>query len=229
MTRNLVLVIDDDVQLCELLKDYLARFDYAMVAAHDGRSGLSLINKRHPDLVVLDVMIPQLDGFEVLREIRKESKLPVIMLTARGELTDKVVGLELGADDYLAKPFEPRELVARIQTVLRRTKAEEEASVIASGELVIDLDGLSATHQGQPLQLTTTEFELLALLAKHSGKVMSRDDLMAQVRGIDWDAYNRAIDIAISRLRSKLGDDSKDPSYIKTVWGKGYMFVGKKD
>jgi len=229
MTRNLVLVIDDDVKLCELLKDYLARFDYAMVAAHDGRSGLSAISKLHPDLIVLDVMIPQLDGFEVLREIRKLSKLPVIMLTARGELTDKVVGLELGADDYLAKPFEPRELVARIQTVLRRTQVEKEAGIIETGGLVIDLQGLSATHRGKPLLLTTTEFELLALLAKNSGKVMSRDDLMAHVRGMDWDAFNRSIDIAISRLRSKLGDDSKDPRYIKTVWGKGYMFVGKKD
>jgi DNA-binding response OmpR family regulator len=224
---NSILVIDDDVKLCELLREYLARFNYKVLMAHDSTSGLARIKMSQPDLVVLDVMIPQVDGFEVLREIRKFSTLPVIMLTARGELSDKVVGLELGADDYLAKPFEPRELVARIQTVLRRTQTGGGPAVLDFGDLVIDLDGRSVVHNGEPLQLTTTEFEVLALIAARPGKVLSRDDLMEQLRGIDWDAFNRSIDIAISRLRSKLGDDAKNARYIKTIRGKGYTFVGR--
>ena len=227
MTANSILVIDDDVKLCELLGEYLARFNYEVLTAHDSTSGLARIKMSQPDLVVLDVMIPRVDGFEVLREIRKFSTLPVIMLTARGELSDKVVGLELGADDYLAKPFEPRELVARIQTVLRRAQTGGGPIVLDFGDLVIDLDGRSVVHNGVPLQLTTTEFEVLALIAARPGKVLSRDDLMEQLRGIDWDAFNRSIDIAISRLRSKLGDDAKNARYIKTIRGKGYAFVGR--
>lgn len=224
---NTILIIDDDTKLCELLDEYLARFGFDVTSAHDSDAGLGRIHKASPDLVVLDVMIPKVDGFEVLREIRKSSKVPVIMLTARGELSDKVVGLELGADDYLPKPFEPRELVARIQTVLRRSQSNSQPAVLEFGDLVIDLDGLSASIQGKSLHLTTTEFEILALFAAHPGKVLSRDDLMEKTRGIDWDAFNRSIDIAVSRLRSKLGDDSKDPRYIRTVWRKGYMFLGK--
>jgi len=227
VSANSILVIDDDVKLCELLKEYLARFNFKVSTAHDSGAGLARISKKPPDLVVLDVMIPGVDGFEVLKELRKTSKLPVIMLTARGEVSDKVVGLELGADDYLAKPFEPRELVARIQTVLRRARSNQESPVIDFGDLVIDIGGHSATHHGKPLQLTTTEFEILSLFATNPGKVLSRDDLMEKLRGMDWDAFNRSIDIAISRLRSKLGDDSRDPRYIKTVWRKGYMFLGK--
>lgn len=151
------------------------------------------------------------------------------MLTARGEVSDKVVGLELGADDYLAKPFEPRELVARMQTVLRRAQRTIENGAIRFGGLTVDLDSHSATADGNELKLTTTEFEILSLFAANPGKVLTRDDLMEHVRGIDWDAFNRSIDIAVSRLRAKLGDDSKDPRYIKTIWRKGYMFVGKPD
>jgi DNA-binding response OmpR family regulator len=227
MNTNTILIIDDDTKLCELLDEYLARFGFDVASAHDSDAGLARIQKVSPDLVVLDVMIPKVDGFEVLREIRKSSKVPVIMLTARGELSDKVVGLELGADDYLPKPFEPRELVARIQTVLRRSQSNSQPAVLEFGDLIIDLDGLSASIQGKSLHLTTTEFEILALFAAHPGKVLSRDDLMEKTRGIDWDAFNRSIDIAVSRLRSKLGDDSKDPRYIRTVWRKGYMFLGK--
>ena len=168
-----------------------------------------------------------MDGFEVLQEIRKSNKSPVIMLTARGEVSDKVVGLELGADDYLAKPFEPRELVARIQTVLRRARQQIQSGTISFGELTVDLDSHSVTLAGNELKLTTTEYEILSLFVANPGRVLTRDDLMEQVRGIDWDAFNRSIDVAVSRLRSKLGDSSKDPRYIKTVWRKGYMFLGK--
>jgi DNA-binding response OmpR family regulator len=227
MSVNRILVIDDDEGLCELLGEYLARFGYRVSSAHDSESGLEKVGAERPDLVVLDVMIPRIDGFELLREIRKSSRLPVIMLTARGELSDKVVGLELGADDYLAKPFEPRELVARIQTVLRRAQAEPVSTLLEFGDLAVDLGGHAATLRGRPLQLTTTEFEILSLFAANPGKVLSRDDLMEKLRGIDWDAFNRSIDIAVSRLRSKLGDDSREPRYIKTIWRKGYMFMAK--
>lgn len=229
MHANSILVIDDDVKLCELLHEYLARFNFDVLTTHDSTSGLARIKTSQPDLVVLDVMIPQVDGFEVLREIRKFSKLPVIMLTARGELSDKVVGLELGADDYLAKPFEPRELVARIQTVLRRTQAGNRPVVLDFGDLVIDLDSRSVVLNGKPLQLTTTEFEVLALISARPGKVLSRDDLMEKLRGICSDAFNRSVDIAISRLRSKLGDDAKNSRYIKTIRGKGYIFIGRPE
>lgn len=229
MSAGSILVIDDDVKLCELLREYLTRFDFQVNTAHDPKTGLAWMKKNGPDLVVLDVMLPQMDGFEVLREIRKISKLPVIMLTARGEVTDKVVGLELGADDYLAKPFEPRELVARMQTVLRRAHQRVASGGIRVGGLAIDLDGHFVTVDGNELKLTTTEFEILSLFAANPGKILTRDDLMEQVRGIDWDAFNRSIDVAVSRLRAKLGDDSKDPRYIKTIWRKGYMFVGKPD
>ena len=227
MSAGSILVIDDDVKLCELLQEYLARFDFEVSTAHDPRTGLAWMRRNNADLVVLDVMLPQMDGFEVLKEIRKSNKLPVIMLTARGEVSDKVVGLELGADDYLAKPFEPRELVARMQTVLRRARQQIRSGTIGFGELTVDLDSHSVILDGNELKLTTTEFEILSLFVANPGKVLTRDDLMEQVRGIDWDAFNRSIDVAVSRLRAKLGDDSKDPRYIKTVWRKGYMFVGK--
>lgn len=227
MSAQSILIIDDDVKLCELLQEYLARFDFKVHTANDPKTGLAQIHKNQPDLVVLDVMLPKMDGFEVLREIRKTHKLPVIMLTARGEVSDKVVGLELGADDYLAKPFEPRELVARMQTVLRRTRQKVDKGAVRFGEMTLDLDSHAVSLQGKELKLTTTEFEILSLFVANPGKVLTRDDLMEQVRGIDWDAFNRSIDVAVSRLRAKLGDDSKDPRYIKTVWRKGYMFVAK--
>ena len=227
MSSGSILVIDDDTKLCQLLQEYLARFDFKVDVATDPKTGLARIRRHQPDLVVLDVMLPQMDGFEVLKEIRKTGKLPVIMLTARGEVSDKVVGLELGADDYLAKPFEPRELVARIQTVLRRAHVVGDSNLLQFDDLSIDLDGHSASLAGTELQLTTTEFEILSLFAANPGKVLSRDDMMEQLRGIDWDAFNRSMDIAVSRLRAKLGDDSKEPRYIKTVWRKGYMFVAK--
>jgi two-component system phosphate regulon response regulator OmpR len=158
--------------------------------------------------------------------IRQTSNIPIIMLTARGEVTDKVVGLELGADDYLAKPFEPRELVARIQSVLRRAKQPIDNQTLTFERLVIDLDKRIALLDGNPVDLTTNEFTVLALLARNAGKVLNRDQILQELRGMDCDAFNRSVDIAVSRLRQKLNDDPKSPDFIKTVWGTGYIFVG---
>jgi DNA-binding response OmpR family regulator len=187
------------------------------------------LKKRSPSLVILDLMLPARDGFMVCREIRRASSVPIIMLTARGDLTDRVAGLELGADDYLPKPFEPRELVARIQTVLRRggeaRVSSSQAERLRAEALTVDLRSRSAWLEATPLDLTTTEFEILALFIQHPGTVLSRDQIMDRVRGIDWEAYNRSIDVAVSRLRHKLHDDAKRPRYFKTVWGAGYLFL----
>ena len=171
-------------------------------------------------------MLPEMDGFEVCRAIRQASDVPIIMLTARGEITDKVVGLELGADDYLAKPFEPRELVARIQSVLRRTRPFDAAPNLSFNRLAIDLDKRKVLLDGHPIDLTTNEFAALALLARNAGKVLNRDQILQELRGIDCDAFNRSVDIAISRLRQKLNDDPRSPEFIRTVWGTGYVFIG---
>jgi len=173
-------------------------------------------------------MLPGRDGFEVCKELRREGHTPVIMLTARGEVSDKVVGLELGADDYLAKPFDPRELVARIQTVLRRSRpGAPAAGRLKSGPLLLDPAKRSASLKGQDLELTTTEFEILALLMAAPGQVVKRDDIIKQLRGEEAEAFNRSVDLAVSRLRAKLGDSGKDQRYIKTAWGAGYVFSGK--
>ena len=173
-------------------------------------------------------MLPGRDGFTVCREIRRKSSVPIIMLTARGDLTDRVAGLEIGADDYLPKPFEPRELVARIQTVLRRSGEARPTSLeerIRAESLTVDLRSRTAWLDGVPIDLTTTEFEILSLFLRQPGTVLSRDQIMDRVRGIDWEAYNRSIDVAMSRLRHKLNDDPKRPRYFKTIWGTGYLFL----
>jgi DNA-binding response OmpR family regulator len=171
-------------------------------------------------------MLPEMDGFEVCKTIRRSSSVPIIMLTARGEVTDKVVGLELGADDYLAKPFEPRELVARIQSVLRRGRPISDPRSLSFNRLTIDLAKQVALLDGKPVDLTTNEFSALALLAKNAGKVLNRDQILQELRGMDCEAFNRSVDITMSRLRQKLKDDPRSPEFIKTVWGTGYVFVG---
>ncbi len=226
--KTRILVIDDDQKLGELLKSYLAKFGMETTIASRPEEGLSLVKRLEPDLVILDIMLPGKDGFEVCREIRKGSKVPVIMLTARGEVTDRVVGLEIGADDYLGKPFEPRELVARIQSVLRRGEAREiRSGSLRSGALVLDLGKRTATLKGKDLNLTTNEFEVLAFFLSNPGVVMSRDRIMDHLKGIDCEAFNRSVDIAVSRLRKKLGDKADRPKFFKTVWGTGYLFIGK--
>lgn len=221
-----ILVIDDDDKLNNLLSGYLAKFSFDVDTVTHPQDGLKYLKQHKPDLIILDVMLPDMDGFEVCKQIRKNYATPVIMLTARGEVTDRIVGLEIGADDYLPKPFEPRELVARIQTVLRRGKLNSNQKLKVIGPLEINLQKQTVTVDGNPAELTTAEFELLKLLIMDSGKIFSRDDLMDQIRGIEWEAFNRSVDVLVSRLRQKLNDDPKNPRFIKTVWGSGYRFIG---
>ena len=219
-----ILLIDDDAQLGPPLAAYVARFGMALECALKPSLGLARLRQGGIDAAILDVMLPEMDGFALCRVIRKESDIPLIMLTARGEVMDRVVGLELGADDYLPKPFEPRELVARIQTVLRR-RGSGDAGTAATGStrwvyegLVVDWTTRSAVRQGEVLELTSTEFDLLHLLASHPGKVFSRDDILNQLRGHDAELYTRAVDIVVSRLRKKL----EPLECIKTVRNAGY-------
>ena len=224
-----ILLIDDDAKLAGLLAEYFRRFDLTLISAVRPRAGLELLQEEKPDLVVLDIMLPDLDGFEVCRRIRQDSIVPIIMLTARGELTDRIVGLELGADDYLPKPFEPRELVARIQTVLRRAGTrEQKARQLRFKDLDINLDQRSAHFRGKPLSLTTMEYEALAMFASYPGKVLTRDEILNHLRGIEAEIFSRSVDILISRLRQKLHDTTKPSQFIKTVWGSGYTFIGEK-
>jgi DNA-binding response OmpR family regulator len=224
-----ILIIDDDRSLNELLKAYLGQFGMRVLTAERPKEGLALLRTQAPSLLVLDVMLPDRDGFSLCREIRKESQVPIIMLTARGELADRVAGLELGADDYLPKPFEPRELVARIQSLLRRTGMERAPEMrserVRANDLTVDLRARRAWLRDTELELTTSEFAILALFLDHPGAVLSREQILDKIRGIDWEAYNRSVDVAVSRLRQKLKDDPKHPRYIKTVWGTGYLFL----
>jgi len=224
-----ILLIDDDEKLAGLLGNYFKRFDLELVSALRPSIGLEMLKKEKPDLVILDVMLPEQDGFEVCRTIRKTSHVPIIMLTARGEVTDRIVGLEIGADDYLPKPFEPRELVVRIQNVLRRAIAvETQSDELKFKGLVLNTERRTIELDGKPLELTTMEFELLALFARNPGKALSRDEILNGLRGIDAQIFSRSVDILVSRLRQKLNDTAKQPRFIKTVWGRGYSFVGEE-
>jgi len=222
------MVIDDDVKLSTLIKDFLEPHKYRVVCFNNPVNALSKLKAQKPDLIILDITMPEMDGFQVLAKIRESLKIPIIMLTARGEVSDKIVGLELGADDYLAKPFEPRELLARIQSVFRRTQSP--------GQLiqVLEFDGLSINKMKQEVRLnddvvvlSTTEYEALVLFAENPGRNLDRDFLVENLRGIRWQSYDRSIDVLVSRLRLKLGDTPSKTSYIKTVHGVGYMFIGE--
>lgn len=226
MMNATILIIDDDQKLNELLQNFLSDFGFRVLSATHPDQGMKKLRQASPDLVILDVMLPGMDGFEVCRLIRQTNTVPIIMLTARGELTDKVLGLELGADDYLPKPFEPRELVARIQSVLRRIRKSESLQSQSYGRLTIDFAKRIVQIDDAAIELTTNEFIALALLVRHPGQVLDRDQILQELRGIDSDAFNRSVDITISRLRQKLGDDPKQPTLIKTVWGTGYVFIG---
>ena len=216
------LLIDDDAKLGNLLSDYLTKFEIELNSTTEPTLALDLIAEHEPDLIILDVMMPKMDGFEVCSGIRKKYKIPIIMLSARGESFDRVKGLDLGADDYMAKPFEPRELAARIHSLLRRVTDEDhyrqdifEVNTI-NREISID---------GQMLSLTNMEFELLELLLANPGTLFSRDDILKHLRGIEAKIFSRSIDILISRLRQKIETNPKEPKFIKTIWGKGYMFL----
>jgi DNA-binding response OmpR family regulator len=223
-----ILVIDDDEKLNRLLKKFLGKFNFTVFTASDATEGLKKVRTVSPDLVILDLMLPGMSGFDVCKRIRQTSSLPIIMLTARGDVMDKVVGLELGADDYLPKPFEPRELVARIQAVLRRAKDTGTDRLRRFGPLSIDFHRQEVWLENSSIHLTTNEFAALDLLVRHAGRVLDRDEILQSLRGIDSDPFNRAVDITISRLRQKLGDNPKNPQFIKTVWNAGYVFIAQE-
>ncbi len=224
---GLVLIIDDDERLAAMLRSYLEGRGYAVEHGADAAAGLARLRTCRPDVVVLDVMLPDLDGFEVLRRIRAGSQVPVVMLTARGEDTDRIVGLELGADDYLPKPFNPRELVARLAAVLRRgAPAKPEARrVLRFGSLEIDRDERVVRLGGEARALTGHQFELLWALAESAGRVLSRTQLMERVRGDEFDPLDRSIDVHISRIRAAIEEDPQHPQRIVTVRGAGYVFA----
>jgi len=228
-TRTKVLILDDDEKLNALLTEYLGTFGFSVRAFGHPEDGLRALKADPPDIMVLDVMLPGMDGFAVCRKVRETSRVPIVMLTARGEVPDRIVGLELGADDYLSKPFEPRELVARLQAVLRRGSPSEPEDRVKVGALELNWTTRSASLEGRPLPLTGAEFDLLGLLVRNRGRVLSRDRIMDETRGVDWEAYDRSVDVLISRLRQKLGDDPKQPAHIRTVRGTGYSFIGGGD
>jgi DNA-binding response OmpR family regulator len=220
-----ILVVDDEPKIVEICKDYLTAAGFAVLTAGTGPDGLAQARRAKPDLVVLDLMLPGLDGLDVCRALRRESSVPVIMLTARVEESDKLVGLELGADDYLTKPFSPRELVARVRTVLRRTSEPAAPEVVRAGDLSLDRASFQARLRGREVALTPTEFEILAALAGQPGRVFSRAQLLTAARGVAFESYERAIDSHIRNLRRKLDLAGDQPSPIVTVHGVGYKFA----
>jgi DNA-binding response OmpR family regulator len=226
-----ILVIDDDTELCQLVADYLKPMGFQVEAAHDGETGAERALAEDWQAIILDVMLPVCDGFEVLRRIRSKSKVPVMMLTGRGDEVDRIVGLELGADDYLPKTFSSRELLARLRSVLRRsgwlteTNPSAPTKEIIVGNLRVNPETHSVILGDEALQLTPAEFGLLLSLAKAHGRVRTREQLIEEVADREWDVFDRAIDMHISTLRKKLGDDPKDPRFIRTVRGYGYQLV----
>jgi len=227
-----VLLVDDDEKLLKLLKEYLEDYGFEAMTLTDGFSVLQTIRAESPDIVILDIMLPKKDGLEVLKEIRMEFSLPVIMLTAKGEDADRIVGLELGADDYLPKPFNPRELLARMKAVLRRLPFRDKGETGKNDGLLLEAGGLALNRARQSLlveddevELSSTEYKIIEVLMEHPNRVLSRDELMNRARGRDFMAFDRSIDVHISKLRSKLESYPRFRKVIKTVWGTGYMFV----
>jgi two-component system, OmpR family, phosphate regulon response regulator OmpR len=230
MTKK-ILIIDDDIKLIELLSEYLGGNQFDVFYILDGMNAIQEIKIHTPDLIILDYMMPGKDGLEVLKDIRMHYDLPVIMLTARGDDTDRIVGLELGADDYLPKPFNPRELLARIKAILRRQApafhdtGQNKDLVIRSGSLILNKAAHTIEVDGRIVDLSTTEFKILEVLMKSPNRVLSRDQIMDMAQGKDFMAFDRSIDIHVSKLRSKIETDPAIPKRIKTIWGTGYMFV----
>jgi len=226
-SRPRLLVIDDDRKLCRLVADYLTPLGYDVSTVHTGTEGASRAVGETWSAVILDLMLPEIDGYEVLKRIRRTSDVPVLMLTARGDEADRIVGLELGADDYLPKTFSTRELLARLRAVTRRTTraADDRDADIVAGQLRISPDSRTATLGDKPLTLTPVEFDLLLSLARARGRVKSRDSLLEEIRERDYEVFDRSIDVHISALRKKLGDDPKEPHFIRTVRSAGYMMV----
>jgi len=220
-----VLVVDDEPKIVQLARDYLEHAGFAVVTAGDGRSALAAIRTRRPDLVVLDLALPELDGLDVTRAIRSDSNLPIVMLTARDDELDKLLGLELGADDYITKPFSPRELVARVRAVLRRSdRAREPSDVIRASGVTLDVARMRVEVDGRPIELTPTEFQILATLAREPGRIFTRSQLLDAVHGVAFESYERAIDTHVKNIRRKLEADPREPHYLQTVHGVGYRF-----
>ena len=221
-----ILVVDDEEMIVRTVKAYLDQEGFKTYTAYDGEEALRAFNEKGPDLIILDLMLPKLSGIEVTKRIRSTSTVPIIMLTAKASEADRVVGLELGADDYVVKPFSPRELVARVRAVLRRIDGETGANErIACGKLEIDLRSREVTVDGKAVELTPTEFDLLSYLAHHPGQVFTRLQLLREVQGYTYDAFARTIDTHVKNLRRKVEENPKDPKYILTVHGVGYRFV----
>ncbi len=232
-SRTRLLVIDDDKKLCRLIAEYLMPMGYDVTLVHTGPDGVVRATSETWSAIILDVMLPGLDGFEVLKQIRKSSNVPVLMLTARGDEADRIVGLEIGADDYLPKTFSTRELLARLRAVTRRsthsttkrTSADAPEPELVVGALRVDPNTRTAVFADQPLTLTPVEYDLLASLARARGRVKSREQLLEEIRDRNYEVFDRSIDVHISALRKKLGDDAKEPRFIKTVRSAGYMFI----
>ena len=221
-----ILVVDDEPKIVQLARDYLEHAGFTVITAADGPTALHANRSSKPDLIVLDLGLPQLDGLDVTRSIRKDSEVPIIMLTARSEESDKLIGLELGADDYLTKPFSPKELVARVRTVLRRTdRASSPDEIIRVADLTLDVPRLRLTVGDQLIELTTTEFQLLTTLARQPGRIFTRGQLLDAVHGIAFESYERAIDAHIKNIRRKIEPNPREPRYILTVYGMGYKFA----
>lgn len=228
--RTRVLVIDDDKKLCRLIKEYLEPLSYAVESVHTGPDGIERATADSWNAVILDVMLPGMDGFEVLKRIRAKSDVPVLMLTARGEESDRIVGLEIGADDYLPKTFSTRELLARLRAVTRRstrakTAGEEIEAEIVIGKLRVNPESRVALLADEPMVLTPVEFDLLISLARAKGRIKSREQLLDEIRDRNYEVFDRSIDVHISALRKKLGDDPKEPRFIRTVRSAGYMLI----
>ena len=225
MGRN-ILVVEDDRNICDLIHMYLVKEGFDVRIAGDGGKAIEEFQKQVPDLILLDIMLPVMDGWSVCAKIRETSKVPIIMLTAKGEIEDRIIGLELGADDYLIKPFSPRELVARVRALFRRAHQADEPAVevLDFGDLVIDISGHKILVEGKEVDLTASEFKLLTTLARHPGRVYNRMELVEKVLGYDFEGYERTIDSHVKNLRAKLGDDPKKPKWLYTVHGVGYRF-----
>ncbi|MCL5611892.1 MAG: response regulator transcription factor [Chloroflexi bacterium] len=225
-----ILVVDDEPKITQLVRDYLERAGFGVLIAYDGKSALSHAKTDRPDMVVLDLGLPQMDGLDFTREFRKTSNAPIIMLTARSEESDKLIGLELGADDYMTKPFSPKELVARVRVVFRRIEnaTTSTSDIIRIADLTLDIPRLRVTSSGRSLEeLTPTEFELLAVLARQPGRVFTRAQLLDAIHGVAFESYERAIDAHIKNIRRKIEVKASEPKYILTVYGVGYKFSDK--
>jgi len=223
-----VLVVDDDEKIVKVLVTYLTKEGYMTETAMDGRTALEKARNWQPDIILLDVMLPEVDGLEVCKEIRQDSDVPIIMLTARDAETDQIIGLEIGADDYVTKPFSPRELIARIRAILRRVKPEgrRNGNALRIGKIALHQHNHTLTVEGNPVELTPTEHKLLELFLTHPGQVLSRLQLIENVQGYAFDGYERTVDSHIKNLRKKIGDSYGEPRYIKTVYGVGYKLAG---